>query len=180
MCGPYAFTSDIIDGFLSPIWPRKSRRACIFPLFQAYQKLFVGVFDDDGATQNDDFAGRVVIDVVRLRPGSVYNVYLPLRLYQNTHNPHPCGVVHLRLRVEWDNERKAMLSYLKLPKATEQLGNAVTLNCADAKAFRNAVLTIQGKDMPNRYKQSVQKSLLREMKLYKTIMKVGQCHCFIF
>eukprot|EP00584_Thalassiosira_punctigera_P014228 CAMPEP_0172565712 /NCGR_PEP_ID=MMETSP1067-20121228/109243_1 /TAXON_ID=265564 ORGANISM="Thalassiosira punctigera, Strain Tpunct2005C2" /NCGR_SAMPLE_ID=MMETSP1067 /ASSEMBLY_ACC=CAM_ASM_000444 /LENGTH=291 /DNA_ID=CAMNT_0013356657 /DNA_START=21 /DNA_END=892 /DNA_ORIENTATION=- len=35
VCGPYAFASDVIDGFLSPVWPSKSRRACIFPIFQA-------------------------------------------------------------------------------------------------------------------------------------------------
>lgn len=132
----------------------------------------MGVFDDDGPAQYDDFAGRVVVDVARLRPGSVYNVYLPLRLYQNIHNPNPCGVVHLRLRVEWDDERKALLSYLKRPKKTELLGNAMTLNCADAKAFRNVVFTMQGKDVPGRYKQNIQKSLQREMKLYKIIMMV--------
>jgi len=167
VCGPYGFTTDVIDGFMSPVWPSKSRRACIFPIFQAYQKLFVGVFDDDGATQHDDFAGRVVVDIARLRPNSVYDVFLPLRMYQNTFVRKSRGVIHLRLRVEWDNERKALLSYLKLPTKTKELGNAVTLNCADHKAFRNAVLTVQGKDVPGRYKALVQKGLQREMKLYK-------------
>ena len=173
VCGPFAFASDVIDGFLSPVWPSKSRRACIFPVFHAYQKLFVGVFDDDGAGQNDDFAGRVVIDLARLRPNSVYDIFLPLRQYQNTYVKKSRGVIHLRLRVEWEDERKAFLSYLKRPKKTKQLGNALTVNCADYKAFRNVVLTVQGKDVPGRYKPVVQKGLQREMKLYKLALKVS-------
>ena len=93
-------------------------------------------------------------------------------MYQNAYVKKARGVIHLRLRVEWDNEKKALLSYLKLPKKTKQLGNAVTVNCADYKAFRNVVLTVQGKDVPGRYKQMVQKGLQREMKLYKFVMKV--------
>lgn len=134
--------------------------------------MFVGVFDDDGPGANDDFAGRVVIDMARLRPHSVYDIFLPLRLYQNTFVKKPRGVIHLRLRLDWYNEKKALLSYLKLPKKTEPLGNSVTLNCADLKAFRNVVLTVQGKDVPGRFKQLVQKGLQREMKLYKFIVKV--------
>mmetsp|Transcript_19924 Transcript_19924/g.41899 ORF Transcript_19924/g.41899 Transcript_19924/m.41899 type:complete len:1150 (+) Transcript_19924:42-3491(+) len=171
VCGPFAFASDVIDGFNSPVWPSKSRRACIFPIFYAYMKLYVGIFDNDGAGVNDDFAGRVVIDISKLRPKSSYDIFLPLRLYQNAYVTHPRGVIHLRLKLEWNNERKALLSYLKLPTKTEKLGNAITLNCADTKAFRNVVLTIQGKDVPGRYKQIVMKGLQREMKLYKVVMK---------
>ena len=173
VCGPFAFATDVIDGFLSPVWPSKSRRACIFPIFHAYQKLYAGVFDDDGAGAHDDFAGRVVIDLSRLRPNAVYDVFLPLRLYQNTYVKKPRGVIRLRLRLEWDDERKAFLSYLKRPQKTKQLGNAVTVNCADYKGFRNVVLTVQGKDVPGRYKQLIQKGLQREMKLYKMVMKVS-------
>ena len=172
VCGPYAFATDVIDGFCSPIWPSKSRRACIFPLFYAYQEMYAGVFDDDGAGQNDDFAGRVVVDMSRLRPNSEYNVYLPLRLYRNAYVNQPRGVIHLRLRVEWHNEKKAVLSYFTLPQKTKQLGRAVTLNCADLKAFRNVVLTVQGKDTPGRWKQLFQKGTQREVKLYKTALQV--------
>lgn len=173
VCGPFAFASDVIDGLLSPIWPSKSRRACIFPLFHAYQKLFVGVFDDDGPSRNDDFAGRVVIDIARLRPNSVYDIFLPLRFYQNVYVNKPRGVIHLRLRVEWINERKALLSYFNLPQKTDHLGNVVTVNCADLKAFRNVVLTVQGRDIPGRYDAMVKKGLMKEMNLYKLVLKVS-------
>ncbi len=172
VCGPFAFASDVIDGVLSPVWPSKSRRACIFPLFHGYQKLFVGVFDDDGPGANDDFAGRVVIEISRLRPNSVYDIFLPLRFYQNVYVNKPRGVVHLRLRVEWNNERKVLLSYFTLPQKTDHLGNVVTVNCADLKAFRNVVLTVQGKDVPGRYDAMVKKGLMKEMNLYKLVLKV--------
>ena len=179
VCGPYAFASDVIHGFHSPVWPRKSRRACIFPLFHAYQKLYVGVFDDDGAREKDDFAGRVVVDMARLRPNSVYDVYFPLRLNQHTYVRKARGVIHLRIRVEWNDERKVLLSYLKLPKKTEVLGNAVTVNCSDHKAFRNVVLTVQGKDVPGRYKMLVHRALQREMKLYKLATLVSSCRYYL-
>jgi hypothetical protein len=175
VCGPFAIATDVIDGFLSPVWPSKSRRACIFPLFQAYQKLYVGVFDDDGPNAHDDFAGRVVVDASRLRPNCVYDLFIPLRMYCSTYTRKARGVIRLRLRVTWDNEKKALLSYLKRPYKTEELGNAVTVNCADLKGFRNVVLTVQGKDVPGRYKQLVQKGLQREMKLYKMVMQVSPC-----
>eukprot|EP00804_Cyclotella_cryptica_P011642 CCRYP_017541-RA/>CCRYP_017541-RA protein AED:0.05 eAED:0.05 QI:693/1/1/1/1/0.87/8/165/965 len=173
VCGPFAFATDVLDGAIHPCWPSKSRRACIFPIFYAYQKLYVGVFDDDGAREQDDFAGRVVVDISNLRPNSSYDVFLPLRLYQNTYIKDPRGVIRLRIRLEWENERKALLSYLKLPKKVDPLGNALVLNCADLKAFRNVVMTVQGKDVPGRYKQMVQKGLQREMKLYKLCLQNG-------
>ena len=61
VCGPYAFATDIVDSAIHPSWPAKSRRACIFPIFYAYQSLYIGVFDNDGPNSNDDFAGRVVV-----------------------------------------------------------------------------------------------------------------------
>ncbi len=179
VCGPFAFASDVINGHLNPVWPRKSRRACIFPLYHAYQKLYVGVFDDDGARDNDDFAGRVVVDIARMRPNSVYDVFFPLRLYQNAYVRIARGAIHLRLRIEWNNEKKALLSYLKLPKNTEQLGNSVTVSCSDQKAFRNVVLTVHGKDIPGRYNTTVQRALQREMKLYKLVIQVRHCR-FLF
>lgn len=119
-----------------------------------------------------------MIDVATLRPNSVYDIYLPLRLYQNTFVKKSRGVIRLRLRLEWLDEKEALLSYMKRPEKIKQLDNAVTVNCADLKAFRNVVLTVQGKDVPGRYKQLVQKGLQREMKLYKLVMKVS--HSMLF
>jgi hypothetical protein len=83
VCGPLAFTTDVVDSAIHPAWPSKSRRAGIVPIFYVYQKLFVGVFHNDGPNSNDDFAGRVVLDISSLHPNYFYNVYLPLRMYQN-------------------------------------------------------------------------------------------------
>ena len=99
-------------------------------------------------------------------------------MYRNMYIREARGVIRLRIRLEWDDEKEALLSYLKRPTKTELLGNAVTVNCADLKAFRNVVLTVQGKDVPGRFKQKVMKGLQREMKLYKMIMKVDfGCAC---
>jgi hypothetical protein len=167
VCGPFAFTTDVVNSAIHPAWPSKSRRACIFPIFYAFQKLFVGVFDNDGPNSNDDFAGRVVLDLASLRPNSNYDVYLPLRLYQNVYVREARGLVRLRIRLEWKNERTALLSYLKCP-----LERTITVNCADPKAYRNVIITVQGKDIPGRFKPVVQKALQREAKLYKFCLKV--------
>ena len=172
VCGPFAFTTDVVESAIHPAWPAKSRRACIFPLHFAYQKLYVGIFDNDGINSCDDFAGRVVIDVSSVRPATSYDAFLPLRRYQNVYVKEARGVIRLRLRLEWNNERKALLSYLRRPMKVANLGNAVTLNCSDPKAFRNAILTVQGEDAPGKFKPIIQKGLQREMMLYQACLTV--------
>ncbi|VEU43019.1 unnamed protein product [Pseudo-nitzschia multistriata] len=45
VCGDCAFTTDIIEGTRSPMWPNSSKRATVFPLHHAYARAFIGVFD---------------------------------------------------------------------------------------------------------------------------------------
>ena len=64
LCRSYAFTSNVTWNKLNPMWVSRIRWA----------RLFVGIFDDDGKTF--DFAGRVVLDIARSPPQSIYNVTL--------------------------------------------------------------------------------------------------------
>jgi len=80
VCGSYAFMSDTISNKRSPMWLRRSKRACVFPIFHAYAQLFVGVFDQEEGSLSDHFAGRVVLDLFKLRPGTVYDASFPLRI----------------------------------------------------------------------------------------------------
>lgn len=176
VCGSHAFATDVIPGKFNPIWPRHSRRACIFPLYHAYAQLFVGVFDDDGPSENDDFAGRVVIDIARLRPGSTYDVTLPLRLSSYAYTRRRRGSVRLRFRLEWANEQAAVMSYISNTKASQDGAIAtharpVTVQCADRKSFRNIAITVQGVPLPGRYSEKAYRATLREFKLYRVMLK---------
>ncbi len=165
VCGSYAFTSDVIWNKLNPMWLPRSRRACIFPLFHAYARLFVGIFDDDGKGEKDDFAGRVIIDLARCRPRSTYDVTLPLRLSSHVYSRRPRGSVRLRFSIEYHSERDAILSYipasLELPSGSRP-DNDVTVICADEKAFRNVVTTVHGIHMPGRFSFVELRATMRE------------------
>ena len=77
--GSTVFKTDIIYNVNQPCWLRLAKRACIFPVSNAHSQLYVGVFDYDGENETDDFAGRVVIDICKLRPRTLYDITLPLR-----------------------------------------------------------------------------------------------------
>lgn len=164
VCGPYAFVTDVIREKNHPIWLRKARRACIFPLHHAFAQVFLGVFDDDGVHQDDDFAGRIELDISRLRPDCTYDVTLPLRLSADVYTRHQGrGTIRLRFKLIWDSEQSAVLSYLpkrgtiataiKSRKENRVPPPTVTLHCADAKAFRNIAIAVYGTHMPSRFSQ---------------------------
>ena len=173
VCGSAAFATDVIWNRLNPIWLPKSRRACVFPIYHAYACLYVGVFDDDGKKEKDDFAGRVVINLSCLRPRSVYDVTLPLRLSSHVYARRPRGAIRLRFSLEWKSEREALLSYLPRkirPPSTQRPDDDVTVLCADEKAFRNIATTVHGIHMPGRFSFQQWRSTLREANFTRKVI----------
>ena len=167
VCGSYAFSSDIINNRLNPMWLRKTRRACIFPLFHGYARLYVGVFDDERSVK-DDFAGRVVIDLARLRPRSTYDVTLPLRLSTHVYSRRRRGAIRLRFTLNWHSERDALLSYipksLNIPLPQHSKPNfETTVMCSDQKAFRNIAITVHGAHLPRRFTFNQMRAAIREI-----------------
>lgn len=133
------------------------------PLFHAYARLYVGVFDDDGESGRDDFVGRIVLDVASMRPESTYDVTLPLRQSAHVYMKRPRGAVRVRFHVSWYSERTAMLSYKPrhIPKIEPNEG--VTVNCCDVKSFQNAARTVHGTHMPGRFSMKSVRALIREI-----------------
>ena len=74
--------------------------------------MYVGVFDDDGGWAVDDLAGRVVIDIARLRHSCTYDVVLPLRMSAQLYQRKKRGAVRLRFSLEWKTEKDVLYSYI--------------------------------------------------------------------
>lgn len=131
--GDCVFASDIITNCKSPLWHPMSRRAARFPVFHAYTRLNVGVFDvTDSSTpdniaanahndkkkesrshqRNDKFLGKVTIDLCSLRPDTEYTITLPLRYSNTVYDRRPRGLIRLRLSLHWKNESAAVMSYM--------------------------------------------------------------------
>jgi hypothetical protein len=116
----------------------------------------------------EDFIGHVVVDVCRLRPGSTYDVTLPLRRSKHVFTREPQGSVRIRLHLEWNSERAAVMSYL--PKTLggtvswqKQPNTRHTVNCVDDRAARNVAHAVHGIHMPGKFDMTLLKSTIREI-----------------
>ena len=150
----------------------------------------------------DIFIGRVVMDVARLRPHSYYDVTIPLRQSSqvyirpnttsnnsiNTNNSSTknmnetqlnhtstggCGAVRFRIHVQYDSERRALLSYLMRPirqpstpsNQKTNNNNVVTVHCCDVQSFQNVSRVVHGMDMPNHFSIRQLQATIREINL---------------
>ena len=165
VCGSYAFATDVIPDNANPMWLRKTRRACIFPIFHGYARLYVGVFDDDGIKEKDDLAGRVVIDLCRLRPGCRYDVTLPLRMSAHVYSRRQRGAIRLRFQLDWKSEKKALMSYIpkKVKFRNVKPNYNETIMCTDATSFRNVVLTVHGTHLPGKFSFNQFRATIKEI-----------------
>ena len=165
VCGKYAFKTDVMPRVANPIWLSKMRRACILPIYEAYARLYVGVFGQSTNDRKDGFAGRIVLDVARLRPGSLYDVTLPLRQSSHVYSREQRGAIRIRFHLHWYSERQAILSYL--PKKVSQLkpqpNESCTISCCDVKSFQNVARTVHGDNFPGRFTLQQFKATLREI-----------------
>ena len=165
VCGPYAFCTDVIKNQNNPMWLAKSQRACNIPLHHAYARVYVGVFNDEKSTK-DDFNGRVVLDIARLRPDCTYDVTLPLRLSAHVYSRRRRGAIRLRFRLHYHNLRSAIRSYL--PKAISLPRNFkpntdTIVPTGTSRAFRNVAITAHGSHLPGRFSFQQLRATLREI-----------------
>mmetsp|Transcript_5709 Transcript_5709/g.13653 ORF Transcript_5709/g.13653 Transcript_5709/m.13653 type:complete len:1053 (+) Transcript_5709:106-3264(+) len=190
VCGDCAFTTDIIDGNRSPMWPNSSKRAAVFPLHHAYARAFIGVFDvkQQKEREADHLCGRVTIDVPSLRPDTEYDITFPLRVSSFIYDRRPRGVVRVRFSIHWFSERSAILSYLKRPRNplafSKQAKKFPTIPCGDPKTFRNVAVTVHGQDFPGKYTRSAFRATMREFNLsqqnIRFLMKVLILDCILY
>lgn len=173
VCGSYAFATDVIPNCHNPMWLSKMQRACNIPLFHAYARLYVGVFDEDSKRSKDDFVGRIVLDLARLRPGCTYDVTLPLRLSSHVYSRRQRGAIRLRFHLEWPNERKALLSYLpkrvRLPRRNRPRED-VTVECSSPKAFRNVAITVHGSHLPGKFSTNQLRASIKEFNFTRRVV----------
>jgi hypothetical protein len=171
--GDTAFSTDIIHGYRSPMWPSESKRAAVFPLHHAYTSLYVGVFDVKSRKnkENDVFCGRAMIDVATLRPNTEYDITLPLRHSTFAYDRKKRGVIRVRFSLHWFTERGAVLSYFKSPasllRTSPLIAGSPTIPCADPKTFRNVAYTVYGSDLPGKYSKTAFRATVREFNLYQ-------------
>ena len=114
--------TDVIHSCLSPRWMPWSQRAFAINLMYASSQIFVGVFDynshqgncDDATTDvHHDPLGRAVINLSSLRPRAVNT--LTYNLYDtNEAERKGRGTITIRLRLAIDDERRSLLSELRL------------------------------------------------------------------
>ena len=108
--------TDVISDTLSPRFVPWSKRAFIFHMAHPSSDLYLGVFDfDSGPLSDHDMIGRVAINTASFAPNTVYTVTYKLYESARVTERKNKGTITLRLRVEIDDPRKALLTCLVPP-----------------------------------------------------------------
>jgi hypothetical protein len=163
VCDQYAFKTDLMPALANPMLLSKHRRACVLPIQKAYSRVYVGIFAKVDKNAMDRFIGRIVMDVSRLRPGSQYDVTLPLRLSNQIYSRTKRGAIRCRFHLEWCNERAALMSYIPSGMPRFDPHDKVTVRCSDNKAFQNVARVVHGHDLPGKYSMRLTKATTREI-----------------
>ena len=120
--------TDVITDSLSPRWLPWCRRAFVFNISHPSSDVHLALFDYDpelspgqllsrAASELHDPIGRVRINLSKLAPGTTYNLGYPLFYGELIeHRKKTRGTVHIRLRIELEDVRKAIVAGLMPPE----------------------------------------------------------------
>lgn len=109
--------TDVIYDTLCPRWMPWTQRAFAFNIMHPSSQLMLAILDYDtiNPLQADDPIGRVMIDPSNLRPMTDYTMQFDLTTSSLVSNRKTNGTVTLRVRVEWESERKALIKAVMPP-----------------------------------------------------------------
>jgi C2 domain len=121
--------TDVINNSCSPRWPCWSTRAFIFNISHPSSDLYIGILDHDSGkspvnmvqrviTQGEvhDAVSRTVVSLSKYVPNTTYTLKYPLYYGElEEHRKEIRGYMTLRIRIEWNSVRQALITGLMPP-----------------------------------------------------------------
>eukprot|EP00977_Amphora_coffeiformis_P009088 scaffold2069_cov187-Amphora_coffeaeformis.AAC.5 len=106
--------TPVIDDELSPHWLSWTQRAFVFRMMHPASMLYLGCFDYDlGPLTDHENIGRVAVNISNLQRDTDYTLTYNLYPSSNVTERKANGSITIRLRVEYFNEKEAVLAALK-------------------------------------------------------------------
>mmetsp|Transcript_3353 Transcript_3353/g.7935 ORF Transcript_3353/g.7935 Transcript_3353/m.7935 type:complete len:1186 (-) Transcript_3353:1130-4687(-) len=154
--------TDVIDDELSPHWMPWTKRAFAFNMMHPASTLYLGIFDYDLGMGDHDAIGRVAVPVCNLQRDTIHTLKYNLYPSSNVTARAANGSIVIRLRVEWYDEREALLTALKpRPK--------IHINVTKPKSFKVIRYTCFGEyDNEEQFDLTVTRSYINEIFQYKS------------
>jgi hypothetical protein len=133
--------TDVIKDDDSPSWMPWCQRAFMFHVRHPSSQLMLGIFTMEeflpGAmAQTRSPVGRVVLSPTNICPKTNYTLQFPL--YTEAGKKLGSGTVTLRVRIEWENERQALIAGLS-PRSP------IFVSVANRNDFSTVNYTVDGK-----------------------------------
>eukprot|EP00977_Amphora_coffeiformis_P016528 scaffold5139_cov155-Amphora_coffeaeformis.AAC.3 len=142
--------TDVIDDELNPHWLPWSQRAFVFHMQHPSQVLYLAVFGfKRNPLVNHTPIGRVEINPINLQNNTIYNLEYHLTSTSHSTERFARGRIKIRLRMEVDDERRALLATMFKPPPV------VYVNVTKKKSLQVARYTCCG-EYNNEEKFSVQ------------------------
>jgi len=109
--------TDCIYDSLSPRWLPWTQRAFVFGILDPSSSVMLAILDYDSTNpmDDDDPIGRVTVDLSNMRPNTDYTMQFDLTTSSLVSMRKTHGTVTVRVRIEWENERKALIKSATLP-----------------------------------------------------------------
>ena len=155
--------TDVIDDELCPHWLPWTQRAFCFGVMHPASILYLGVFDYDLGIGSHEPLGRVAVNVGNFRKNTLYTLQYNLYPSANVTDRTANGRITIRLRMECDDEKLALLTALREPRPN------IHINVKKEKSFKVVRYTCFGEyDGEEKFELAVTRSYVDEIFEYKS------------
>lgn len=164
--------TDVIGDSKSPRWMPWSKRAFTFPVAHPQSDLFIGIFDYDMEQSPLQMAlrvakkqhcpiGRCSVSLTQFNPDTVYKLTYPIYYGElPAHRKQSRGTITFRLRLEWSDTRRAMLTALKPPAPS-------FVSCPRKMHWEVARYTVEGVHDDTKYSMNIFARYITELQSYE-------------